>query len=340
MPGTVRAVQIRAKRERWEGQGRLGSKAVEYSFSALPPETQAALIAATVSEAATESIPVITSETMNRDTFSASRLNEDQRSVMTARLAFVREIERMSQAISQQRAIDSLVALAKSEQLSPYLTDRVQRANDRKTGDRSLSERTLKRWLADYRKEGEIGLAPARRQKDMSIPVWAASFLACYQRPTKPSVEAAYSEFALKHPAERPSIHVVRRFLNKLSAEVRERGRRTPQELKALQPFKRRSTKSLFPCDVFTADGHKFDAEVLNPRTGKPYRPEVTTVLDVATRKAVGISIGEAESTIGVMDALRDAMQHGMFAMFYVDNGSGFANDSKRPVNTPTELQH
>lgn len=332
MPGTVRAVQIRAKRERWEGQGRLGSKAVEYSFAALPSETQAALIAATVSEAAPEATPVTTPETMKRDTILASRLSEDQRSVMTARLAFVREIERMSQAISQQRAIDSLVALAKSELLSPYLTDRVQRANDRKTGDRSLSERTLKRWLADYRKEGEIGLAPARRQKDMSIPVWAASFLACYQRPTKPSVEAAYSEFALKHPAERPSIHVVRRFLNKLSAEVRERGRRTPQELKALQPFKRRSTKSLFPCDVFTADGHKFDAEVLNPRTGKPYRPEVTTVLDVATRKAVGISIGEAESTIGVVDALRDAMQHGMFAMFYVDNGSGFANDTVREV--------
>ena len=332
MPGTVRAVQIRAKRERWEGQGRLGSKAVEYSFAALPSETQAALIAATVSEAAPEATPVTTPETMKRDTILASRLSEDQRSVMTARLAFVREIERMSQAISQQRAIDSLVALAKSEQLSPYLTNRVQRANDRKTGDRSLSERTLKRWLADYRKEGEIGLAPARRQKDMSIPVWAASFLTCYQRPTKPSVEAAYSEFALKHPAERPSIHVVRRFLNKLSAEVRERGRRTPQELKALQPFKRRSTKSLFPCDVFTADGHKFDAEVLNPRTGKPYRPEVTTVLDVATRKALGISIGEAESTIGVMDALRDAMQHGMFAMFYVDNGSGFANDTVREV--------
>ena len=332
MPGTVRAVQIRAKRERWEGQGRLGSKAVEYSFAALPSETQAALIAATVSEAAPEATPVTTPETMKRDTILASRLSEDQRSVMTARLAFVREIERMSQAISQQRAIDSLVALAKSEQLSPYLTNRVQRANDRKTGDRSLSERTLKRWLADYRKEGETGLAPARRQKDMSIPVWAASFLTCYQRPTKPSVEAAYSEFALKHPAERPSIHVVRRFLNKLSAEVRERGRRTPQELKALQPFKRRSTKSLFPCDVFTADGHKFDAEVLNPRTGKPYRPEVTTVLDVATRKALGISIGEAESTIGVMDALRDAMQHGMFAMFYVDNGSGFANDTVREV--------
>ncbi|MQU56804.1 DDE-type integrase/transposase/recombinase [Pseudomonas helleri] len=332
LPGTARNVKAMAAREHWEGQARLGSKAIEYAFAVLPKITQEALIAASITEEKSRTVVVSKSEIVKCDTILASRLSEDQRSVMTARLAFVREIERMSQAISQQRAIDSLVALAKSEQLSPYLTDRVQRANDRKTGDRSLSERTLKRWLADYRKEGEIGLAPARRQKDMSIPVWAASFLACYQRPTKPSVEAAYSEFALKHPAERPSIHVVRRFLNKLSAEVRERGRRTPQELKALQPFKRRSTKSLFPCDVFTADGHKFDAEVLNPRTGKPYRPEVTTVLDVATRKAVGISIGEAESTIGVMDALRDAMFYGMFAMFYVDNGSGFANDTVREV--------
>lgn len=321
-----------AAREHWEGQGRLGSKAVEYRFAALPKETQSALISAVVKESQPVQVAVPTSETTERDAISASRLSEDQRSVMTARLAFVREIERMSQTITQQRAIDTLVQLAKAEQLSPYLTERVHRANDRKTGDRTLSERTLKRWLSDYRQQGETGLAPGRRQKDLSLPNWSASFLTCYQRPTKPSVEAAYAEFALKHPAQRPSIHVVRRFLSKLSAEARERGRRTPQELKALQPFKRRTTKNLYPCDVFTADGHKFDAEVLNPRTGKPYRPEATTVLDVATRKAVGISIGEAESTIGVMDALRDAMQHGMFAMFYVDNGSGFANDTVREV--------
>ncbi|WP_339524182.1 DNA-binding protein [Pseudomonas sp. EL_65y_Pfl2_R96] len=332
VPGTSRNVKAMAAREHWEGQHRFGSKAVEYAFAILPKETQTALIAASVAESQPQSVIAVESNTTERDIVSASRLSEDQRSVMTARLAFVREIERMSQTISQQRAIDSLVALAKAEQLSPYLTDRVQRANDRKTGDRTLSERTLKRWLADYRQNGETGLAPARRQKDMSLPAWSASFLTCYQRPTKPSVEAAYAEFALKHPAERPSIHVVRRFLNKLSAEARERGRRTPQELKALQPFKRRTTKNLYPCDVFTADGHKFDAEVLNPRTGKPYRPETTTVLDVATRKAVGISIGEAESTIGVLDALRDAVQHGMFAMFYVDNGSGFANDTVREV--------
>lgn len=336
MPGTERGVRKLADREGWEGQRRLGSKAIEYAFAVLPPETQAALLAAQVNAEPTPAPAPVTAPApaaAERDKLPASRLSDDQRSVMTARLAFVREIERMSQVVTQQRAIETLIGLARSGDLSPYLAERVARANDRKTEDRSLSERTLKRWLADYRKHGEAGLAPARRQKDMSVPDWAADFLRCFQRPTKPSVEAAYAEFAGKCQGERPSIHQVRRFLNKLSPETREAGRRTPQELKALQPFRRRTTKHLFPCDVFTADGHKFDAEVLNPRTGKPYRPETTTVIDVATRRILGISIGEAESTIGVMDALRDAVQRGgMFAIFYVDNGSGFANDTVREV--------
>lgn len=333
LPGTARNVKLAAERAGWEGQRRLGSKAIEYAFAVLPKETQAALIAASVAAAqpapAAETLPIIA----ERDAVSASRLTDEQRAVMTARLAFVREIERMSAVTSQQRAIMTLVGLAKNGDLSPYLNDRVIRANDRKSEDRSLSERTLKRWLADYRQHGETGLAPGRRKQDMAVPSWAKAFLACFQRPTKPSVEASYAEFAKKFQGDTPSIHAVRRWLKKLSPEAREAGRRTPQELKALQPFKRRSTKNLRPCDVFTADGHKFDAEVLNPRTGKPYRPETTTVLDVGTRKALGISIGEAESTIGVMDALRDAITRGgMFAIFYVDNGSGFANDTVREV--------
>lgn len=334
MPGSERGVKKTADRLGWEGQRRLGTaRAIEYSFAVLPPETQAALIAASLSQAEPDPAPAPVPESGMRDAKSASRLTENQRSVMLARLAFVREIERMSQHVSQQRAILTLVGLARTGQLSPYLNDRVIRANDRKTEERTLSERTLKRWLADYRKDGETGLAPARRDKDMSVPAWAKDFLRCYQRPTKPSIEAAYAEYAAKTAGDRASIHQVRRFLAKLSPEARETGRRSPQELKALQPFKRRDTKNLLPCDVFTADGHKFDAEVLNPRTGKPYRPETTTVIDVATRRILGISIGEAESTIGVMDALRDAVQRGgMFAIFYVDNGSGFANDQVREI--------
>ncbi|QMV62814.1 transposase [Pseudomonas berkeleyensis] len=333
MPSTERGVRKHAEREGWEGQRRLGSKAIEYPFGWLPPETQAALLARMVGQEEPQPEPVQEQKPCERDVLSASRFSDSQRSVMQARLSFVREIERMSKGVSQQRAVMTLVGLARDGDLPPYLAERVVRANDRKTADRSLSERTLKRWLSDYRRDGEAGLAPVRRQADMSVPAWAPDFLRHFQRPTKPSVESAYAEYAAKCTGDRPSIHQVRRFLKKLSAEARERGRRSPQELKALQPFKRRDTRSIMPGDVYTADGHKFDAEVLNPRTGKPYRPETTTVLDVGTRRALGYSIGEAESTVGVVDALRDAVKRGgMFAVFYVDNGSGFANDTVREI--------
>lgn len=335
LPGTERGVLKLAKREGWEGQRRLGSKAVEYSFAILSQEAQAALLARLLAD---QPIPTARQESSaqissiaQRDAVSSSRLNDDQRAMMSARLVFVREIERMSEAVSQQRAIETLVGLSRAGQLSPYLAEKAAKANERNTA--VLSERTLKRWLSDYRSGGEVALAPARRKPDMGVPAWAPAFLRCFQRPTKPSVEAAYAEYAAKCEGDRPSIHQVRRFLDKLSPEAREQGRRSPQELKALQAFKRRDTRNLLPGDVYTADGHKFDAEVINPRTGKPYRPETTTVLDVATRRAMGISIGEAESTVGVLDALRDAIQRGgMFAIFYVDNGSGFANDTVREV--------
>ncbi|MFJ3469083.1 DNA-binding protein [Pseudomonas sp. NPDC090201] len=332
IPGTVPGIRKFAERMGWEGQRRLGSKAVEYPFSQLPVETQTALLARLVAEEPREPEPSVPAVAEPQGAKATDRLNDTQKAVMVARLCFVREIERMSVAVSQGRAIDILVKQARDCALSPYLMERVELANHRKTGDRALSERTLKRWIAAYKTEGERGLAPLRQRPSLAVPEWAKEFLRCYQRPTKPSIVASYMEFASSYSGNTPSIHAVKRFLKKLSPDALNAGRMSPQELKALQPFRRRSTKNLFPGDVYTADGHKFDAEVINPLTGKPYRPEITTVLDVATRKVVGVSVGESESTIGVLDALRDAVRQCMFGIFYVDNGSGFANDTVREV--------
>lgn len=334
MPGTERAVQIRGKTD-WQGRKRNGSKATEYSLAVLPPETQAAILARSVAESSV-SLPVelCAQDIVQHDAKSSSHLNEKQRSVMLARLAFCREVERLADVVSQKVAISTLLKHAEDGQLSPYLQERIEIANDRKTEGRGLSERTLKRWLASWRAAGrdELALAPLRQKANLDVPDWAGAFLRCYQRPTKPSVAASYSEFKGTWKGELPSIHAVQRFLKKLSPEALNVGRMSTQELKALKPFRRRSTKNLFPGDVYTADGHKFDAEVINPLTGKPYRPEITTVLDVATRRVVGVSVGEAESAIGVLDALRDAVRECMFSIFYVDNGSGFANDTVREV--------
>lgn len=336
MPGSERGVKKAALREAWEGQGRLGSKAVEYSFAVLPAETQSALLVRLVEQEQVQAAPVPAVvhvlEEPKRDANSASRLNDDQRDVMGARVAIIREIERMSQIVSQQRAILTLVGLARDGQLSPYLAERVERANDRKNPDRTLSERTLKRWLADFRKHGEIALAPVRRKPNMSMPSWAPAFLQHYQRPQKPSAEAAYAAFAANNPGC-PSIHAVRRFLAKLSPEAREHGRRSPQELKALKAFNRLSSNHLQPNDVWVADGHAFDAEVIDPRTGKPFRPEITTCLDWRTRRVVGYAINLAESALATLDMLCSGIARcGMFREFYVDNGSGFDNAQVREV--------
>lgn len=336
MPGTVQGLRLAAAREGWEGQRRLGSKAVEYSFAVLPAETQAGLLARLVQQEQpqADAVPSV-AHTLNvpkRDAVSASRLNDDQRLVMTARLLLVREIERMSQMVSQQRAIMTLIGLARDGNLSPHLAERVERANDRKNPDRSLSERTLKRWLADFRKHGEIALAPARRKPDMSMPVWAPVFLKHYQRPQKPSAEAAYAAFSAEYPGC-PSIHVVRRYLAKLSPEAREAGRMSPQELKSLKAFHRLGSDHLWPNDVWVADGHAFDAEVIDPRTGKPFRPEITTCLDWRTRRVVGYAINLAESALATLDMLCSGIARcGMFREFYVDNGSGFDNAQVREV--------
>lgn len=336
LPGSVPGVRKLATREEWDSRKRAASKAVEYPFACLPTETQAALMAQSIAavEAPAVLAPAVVAERKDVATNAkgSSKLNDAQRNVMIARLCFIREIERMSVSTSQSRAIDVLVRQARDGALSEYLTDRLALANDRKTDDRALSERSLKRWLSAYRTNGETGLAPLRRRTDLTIPEWAKEFLRCYQRPTKPSVAASYAEFSRHYEGTLPSIHKVQRFLKKLSPEALNVGRMSPQELKSLQPFRRRSTKNMFPGDVYTADGHKFDAEVINPITGKPYRPEITTVLDVATRRLVGISVGEAESAIGVLDALRDAVSKSMFTIFYVDNGSGFDNDMVREV--------
>ncbi|SEC23098.1 putative transposase [Pseudomonas saponiphila] len=331
LPSTSRNVKAMAARENWEGQQRLGSKAVEYSFAMLPEKTQAALIAASIPASAPEA-PAETHVILSGcDAKKASRLNDSQISVMTARLSFVREIERMSKVVSQNRAILTLVSLARTGDLSPYLAEQVVRANDRKTEDRTLSERTLKRWLADYRAHGEMGLAPARRKQDMSVPSWAAEFLKHYQRPQKPSVEAAYEQFkqihSEVHSSVCPSIHAVRRWLKKLSPEARERGRMGPHELKTLQAYNRRKADMLWPNDVWVADGHTFDAEVINPLTGQIFRPEITMIIDWGTRRITGFSVNLAESTLATLDTLRDGVTRcGMYKIFYVDNGSGFDN--------------
>lgn len=257
----------------------------------------------------------------------ADLLTDTQRRERDARTGVLAALARLrvDTGCSQAAAIATLLNNARTGLCGPELQRMLQLARDKRgrAGDGYPSARTLMRWLA----AGD--LAPRMPQARQTVPAWGAAFLRCWQQPQKPSLAQAYQHLLLQLPAdaEPPSIHQVRRFVGQLGAVTRERGRMGPRELKNIRPFTRRSFDQLQPNDVWTADGHTFDAEVQHPLHGRPFRPELTLIVDIATRMAVGWSAGLAESTWTVADALRHAAtRFGAPAIFYVDNGSGFKN--------------
>ncbi|SQA96690.1 Mu transposase, C-terminal [Cedecea neteri] len=78
---------------------------------------------------------------------------------------------------------------------------------------------------------------------------------------------------------------------------------------------------------VWVGDGHGMKMEVINPVTGKPFRPEITLIVDGCTRAVLGWSLAVSESQVAVGDAIRHAVsQHGVPLIYYSDNGGGETN--------------
>ncbi len=322
LPSTERRVRSMADKLGWESQKKAFGKGYEYHISNLPAEARRALESQQVADLLPEVAQRVVSVCGN------GAYTHRQREAADARGTIIRAIEDMhAKGVTKQAAITTLLTQAETgalETLNPVLDKALRMAKDaRGRGDSAYpSMRTLKRYLSPTRKE----LAPSGR-RELTIPDWAESFLNCYQRPEKPTVEHAYRAFKEAwHQSETPSIHAVRRFLKKMGNVSREKGRMGQRELKNLLPFVRRSFDELVPGDIYTADGHTFDAEVSHPLHGRPFRPEITTFIDIATRKAVGYSVDLAESSLAVLDALIDSCQKAVPAILYVDNGSGYCN--------------
>lgn len=329
MPVTVSGVIRVAKRENWRSrkrQGRGGGR--EYHLNSLPPETQSHLGARRLMDLATD-LPLPGPKPFDPLVHLAADgdLTDRQRRERDARAQVLAAVERMRMEAecTRKEALTALLTTARAGEAPAELIAALKVAKDprgRRSDNPFPSVRTLKRWL------GQADLAPKVPQKDMTLPPWAEAFLECYRRPEKPSVAAAYRQAcAVWPPGQRPSIHQVRRLLKKLGTAARESGRRGPVELKAVLPFVRRGFEDLLPNDIWSADGHTFDAEVQHPLHGRPFRPEITSVIDIRTRRVVGWSVALAESAQAVADALRRGIEVcGVPVWWYVDNGSGYKN--------------
>lgn len=345
LPSTERGIQIRVQKESWPfievaGKGGKNGKRREY---APPPDVMKQIQARKLEEAldGPEDLPPPTEmegkpAVRNEETPLAlpetvcivDGSTEQQRLCESSRRGVLAAVERvMAEAgVSKEAAITTVLTQAKMPGFEHIAKLFSLAADGRGGGGKLPSVRTIKRWFAARERNS---LAPKISQKDMNVPSWLPLFLECYRLPMKPSVAEAYRFFLRRLESdgnECPSIHTVRRWLDKMGNVERERGRRGARDLKNILPHKRRDFLHLKPAAIYTADGHTFDAEVLNPLSGLPFRPEITTVLDVGTRRCMGWSVGLAESRFTVLEALSHASRAAIGAIWYVDWGKGFEN--------------
>lgn len=285
----------------------------------------------------TISEPVVTNSNIvtTTDVQNPNNLMDWQRDIAENRLFVVRYIQQqIKQGAKKTPVIERFITDANALLLPVEMQDAVSKANAKAGEDRTVSRRSVFDWIktvedAEKHKINVISvLAPKARQAN--VPAWATDLLKLWAQPQKPTLAAVLELLPnyLKDDVPCPTYNQAYRFINEKMGNVEaQRGRMGNRELKNLQPFIRRDTEQLLPTDVYTADGHCFDAEVAHPMHGKPFRPEITSIIDVATRRLVGWSIDLAESGWAVLDAVRmSACECGIPAIFYVDNGSGYKN--------------
>jgi putative transposase len=322
---TERAMQLRAKREGWDSRPRKGKGGGNEFFIATMPQKTRDQIADRLADQFKVAKPTPIAKVDNLPAEQSVPLKEWQRDIRDARLVILREIEAMGLSIGIMKAERKFAELAKSGELSEELLQYVETANAKRGKGRAVSAASLRNWRRILKNDGADALAPKASQ-GRPIPKWLPEMLNEYRQPTKPSIASCHEKLE-KRGVKLPSLSTVEREIRAIGVVEANRGRLGPRELKKMLAFKRRDFKSLVPADCFTSDGHCMDMEVAHPRHGRPFRPEMISVLDVATRVCVGWSVALAESSFGVADALRCSIERGSIpAIFYVDNGCGYKN--------------
>ncbi|WP_080206424.1 Mu transposase C-terminal domain-containing protein [Salmonella enterica] len=343
---------------------RAGSKAFEYHIDCLPAEVQKVLRERHLKQLMATSAPasdvpaVVRARTPKNpddvrkiDVYrkcpalmeeKLAELTDNQRRAADARVALVCEVLKLGAAsrCSNARAIRFIVSQIQNGEISAQLLTLVQVANAKKGNARTLSEITLKRWVADYNKaqtaaERLLLLAPGKRQplKPEQIP-WLGDFLAHYSTPNGVPVSEAYDDFKAEWQQRyagqpymldaMPGYDAVRYALDKLPAFVKQRGRVTGIKARQIEGFVRRDWCSLPVNYVWIGDGHGMKMRCLHPVHGQPFSPEVTFVIDGACRYITGWSLALAENTMAVAGAIKHGIQNcGKPFLYYSDNGPG-----------------
>jgi putative transposase len=368
MPATEQGTRYKLNKlaQRHDGWKRKkeGSKAFEYHTDCLPADVRQLIqernIQSMIATAATPpAAPATPAQVKQSDTLALMRecptllekklngLTDKARAVADARCALVAEVLRLESeaGLSRTRAIKTIIELARDNRLPNQLQQQVAIANAKRGTSRAIGQRSLNQWVLDFLKTGTAAerlavLAPGCRQVVRPERIkWLPMFLAHYRTTTGLNINEAYQAFAAEWIetysgqsamlAALPSIHAVRRALQKMPIIEKMKGRVTGSAWRSLNPYTVRDWSQLPLNGVWIGDGHNMDLEVAHPIHGRPFSPEITLIIDGRTRYLVGWSLALSENVFAVADALRHAMTHnGKPQIYYSDNGGGEKNDT------------
>lgn len=188
---------------------------------------------------------------------------------------------------------------------------------------------TIYNWCNAYKENGINGLLPNHKGKAQTQYSWLARCLELYHSPNSPSFAQVADQ--LNKEGYKAEHHQVRRFINGLPHEL---GPQSPYRMGAKLYREKhkdhllRSTENIKPGVLYNGDGHTLDVYLAHPKTGKPYRAELTAFQDVGSRCIVGWELGFAENAVDTLTAISRSMRdlNHVPAMFYLDNGSGYKN--------------
>ncbi|EHL5299383.1 transposase [Salmonella enterica] len=368
LPNSLPGLHKKAKKEFWGTRFRPGvkGKVLECNSETLPLAVQSVLrerYVARLMEAETSQEPAKPVVRRQRDPDAISpleayrgspqlmeeRLNaltENQRQVADARIAIVREVLRIGNepGFTCAKAIRFIVRQSETGELNERVAAFVAVANAKKGKARALSAITLKRWMAEYNKaenaaERLLLLAPGKREEMKVEEIsWLADFLAQYRQANGRPMTEAYEDFVAewnrRHAEEPymlqivPSYDAIRRVMKKLPEVTKQKGRITGSEYRQLEGFTRRDWLQMPVNYVWIGDGHGMKLKCAHPIHGRPFSPEVTFVIDGATRFIVGWSMDLAENVFAVAGAIQHGIRnHGKPFIYYSDNGSGETAD-------------
>lgn len=315
---------------------------LEYDCSKLPQTTRAALSAKQITEAGSKALAIVDTPAVRSFLPTAAPVapaahipSQAEKDLADARIRLVHLVQDLIPMHGLRGACTLLAARIITGEAGEEIRKTARQANQRARGN-EVSARSLERWFGMHREGGWTALLPTAPQaKAPEVADDVAAALGLYHsrdhrfRKLSEAAKEVTRMLARDFDEWHSLYHRTRRVLDKVgqSAEASValiKSRHTGAQRDAKLPFKRRDTSALEFGDVFVIDGHTFKAKVRHPDHGTPFAPELTAVLDAATRLIVGWSVNLSENVIAVGDALRHAVgQYGVPAILYGDNGAG-----------------